>query len=134
MSPNPTMPRVLPTPAADLRVLAKRAERTKYEDDLARQIAVCRLPEPEREYVFGGIDGHRRWRFDFAWPDRMLAAEVDGATWTAGRHARGSGIEGDSVKYSEAAVCYWRVLRFTAAMVEDGRARVYLELALKEPA
>jgi hypothetical protein len=37
------------------------------------------------------------------------------------------------VKYAEAVVAGWRVLRFTGAMVNDGRALEYLERALANP-
>lgn len=32
------------------------------------------------------FDPARRWRFDFAWSDAMVAVEVEGATWSADRH------------------------------------------------
>jgi very-short-patch-repair endonuclease len=72
-----------------------------------------------REYQF---DAARRWRFDFAWPDELVAVEVEGGTWSAGRHSRGSGFEADCVKYGEAAVRGWLVIRVTTEMVDDGRA------------
>jgi hypothetical protein len=51
-----------------------------------------------------------------------LAAEIEGATWTQGRHTRGKGFEEDCTKYNEAALLGWNVLRFTTEMVQDGRA------------
>ena len=49
------------------------------------------LAAPIREHRFAPP---RRWRFDYAWPDRRLALEVEGGTWTGGRHVRGRGYEG----------------------------------------
>jgi len=83
------------------------------------QLEMEGLPEPEREYRF---HPRRRWRFDFAWPERRLAAEIEGGTFVRGRHVRPQGYENDCEKYNEAALAGWRVLRFTGAMVRDGRA------------
>jgi very-short-patch-repair endonuclease len=74
----------------------------------------------------------RRWRFDFASPARMLAIEIDGGIWTAGRHSRGAGIEGDMEKLNQAAILGWRVLRFSGGMVKSGIALLTVEQALKE--
>lgn len=74
--------------------------------------------------------GLQDWRFDLAWPDLMLAAEVDGATWAGGRHTRGKGYEGDCRKVNAATVLGWRVLRFTGDMVESGEAVGMIQQAL----
>lgn len=95
---------------------------------LAFQLRASGIPAPEREHRFAAPA--RRWRFDFAWPALKVACEVDGATWIAGRHARGSGIERDARKYSTAAVLGWRVLRVTRTMVESGEALSLVEAAL----
>lgn len=50
---------------------------------------------------------------DYAWPDYMIALEVDGGVWIRGRHSRGSGMIGDMEKYNHAACDGWRVLRVT---------------------
>jgi hypothetical protein len=74
----------------------------------------------------------RRWRFDFAIDDTVspIAVEIEGGTWSYGRHTRGKGYEDDLVKYNEAAVRGWVVLRFTTEMVEDGRALATIERAI----
>ena len=86
------------------------------------------LPDPEREFRFHAI---RRWRFDFAWPDHKVAAEVEGGTWTGGRHTRGKGFEQDCAKYNAAAMLGWTVLRFTSGMVNSGEALNAIEAALE---
>ena len=75
-----------------------------------RALEVRGLPRPEREHKF---DAKRRWRFDYAWPERMIALEVEGGVWTGGRHTRGSGFVRDMEKYNRAAVLGWRLLRVT---------------------
>lgn len=45
---------------------------SELEETLAFHLKAAKLPAPEREYRF---DPERRWRFDFAWPDQMLAVE-----------------------------------------------------------
>jgi hypothetical protein len=95
--------------------------------DLVFQLRAARMPAPIAEYVFARP---RRWRFDEAWPDRMLAVEVEGGTWVNGRHSRGSGMRKDCEKYNAAVLLGWRVLRVTGDMVRDGSALATIEQAL----
>lgn len=77
------------------------------------------IPAPRTEHRFAPP---RRWRFDFAWPDHMVAVEVEGGSWVSGRHTTGKGFEADCEKYAEAAILGWRVIRVTPRMIDDGRA------------
>ncbi len=97
------------------------------ETALAWQLRAVGYPEPVTEHRFAPP---RRWRFDFAWPDRMVAVEIEGGIHIGGRHVRGAGFEGDCLKYGEAAIAGWTVLRVTPAMVDDGRALGLIERAL----
>ena len=90
--------------------------KSDLEATFALQLRSLGLPEPEREYRFHPV---RRWRFDMAWPDAMLAAEVEGGVWTRGRHTRGAGYVADCEKYNAATMLGWRVLRIPTPMVED---------------
>lgn len=83
------------------------------------QIRADKLPTPETEYRF---HGKRRWRFDFAWPEKRLAVEIEGGIWTGGRHTRGAGFEADTEKYNTAAEMGWTVLRYTPRFVQSGEA------------
>lgn len=85
------------------------------------------LPAPELEYRFHPI---RMWRFDFAWPDRKIALEVDGGAFINGRHVRGSGVRNDCEKFSNAAIHGWRVLRVLPEHVKSGVAINWLAEAL----
>jgi very-short-patch-repair endonuclease len=55
----------------------------------------------------------RRWRFDYAFPDLMIAVEIEGGVWIQGRHSRGMGMINDMEKYNWAVLHGWRVLRYT---------------------
>ncbi len=94
---------------------------------LRLQIRVEGLPEPRTELEF---HPSREWRLDLAWPDRMLAVEVDGGVWTRGRHLRPKGYIEDCVKLNSALLLGWRVLRFPGDHVEDGTAIRFLREAL----
>lgn len=85
------------------------------------------LPAPQHEYSFAS---NRKWRFDFAWPDKMLAVEIEGGTWTQGRHSRPKGFADDCQKYNHAALLGWRVLRYTGDMVRKGEAVDQVRIAL----
>ena len=77
-------------------------------------------PEPEREYRFAPP---RRWRLDFAFPEAMVAVELDGGTWTGGRHVRGSGYAADCEKHNAAVLAGWSVLRLTGDMLSGNPVR-----------
>ena len=98
------------------------------ESELLQQLQFAGLPMPAVEHR--GIPG-RRFRFDFAWPGLMIAAEVEGGTWNVGRHVTGSGYERDCEKYNAALLEGWRVYRFTTDMVRDGRALATLTEAIR---
>lgn len=100
------------------------------ERALLTQIQWAGQPTPETEYAFAKGIG-RRWRFDFAWPAQKLAVEIEGGTFSGGRHTRGSGFEADAEKYAEAVLAGWRVLRVSTAMVTDGRALRLVERAFR---
>ena len=101
--------------------------KSKFEDWLFFQIKAICLPLPEREFRFHPT---RKWRFDFSWPDRMLAAELAGAVYSQGRHTRGKGFTEDCRKYSEAAILGWRILHLTTQMIPSGEAVAVIERAL----
>ncbi len=53
----------------------------------------------------------RKWRFDFAYPIRRIAIEIEGGVWSGGAHTRGKGFSEDCEKYLEALLLGWRVVR-----------------------
>ncbi|MBE0696648.1 MAG: hypothetical protein IH586_06965 [Anaerolineaceae bacterium] len=86
------------------------------------------LPVPEREFLF---HSKRKWRFDFAWPDLLIAVEVEGGIWSGGRHVRGEGYEADCEKYNTAQMEGWMVLRFTPGMLKRSSAGEMIEKAIR---
>ncbi len=90
-------------------------------------------PEPHPQRMFHPA---RKWRFDFCYMlPHKVAIEVDGGTWSGGRHVRGGGYAGDAEKMNEAAIAGWRVLHLTAAMVKskDGVGLEVIRRALHMP-
>mgnify|MGYP001577975726 FL=1 len=84
-------------------------------EELAMDLTAAGIPF-EREYRFAGP---RKLRADFyVRPDLLI--EVEGGSWSGGRHVSGVGYRNDCEKYNAAVLLGWRVLRFTADMVRDG--------------
>lgn len=97
------------------------------------------LPAPIQEMRF---HDKRKWAFDLAYPDRLLAIECEGGVrrWsvastqkigeriipvtktTTGRHTKAAGYSSDCEKYNEAQLLGWRVLRFTMELINNGTA------------
>lgn len=96
---------------------------SRTEETLVLHLKATKLPAPVREYRF---DPDRKWRFDFAWPDRKIAVECEG-----GVHRINTRFETDCAKYNAAQRAGWVVLRFTPAMVKAGTAIETLEDALR---
>lgn len=65
----------------------------------------------------------RRWRFDFAHLPSKTAIELDGGTWSGGRHVRGKGFEQDCIKINTAVSLGWRVFRLTSTMLKKDPVR-----------
>lgn len=131
--------------AQQLRRAQAKARRERFEQDLAFQIRAHRLPEPLRQHRFA-LELDRQWRFDFAWPDHMLAAEFEGLVATTalvpkgqgqsgyrktivltGGHATPDGFKEDIDKYNSATLLGWRLLRFHRDQVTNGEAIAMLE-------
>ena len=100
---------------------------SKLETQFASQVMAHALPTPVREYRFAPP---RKWRLDFAWPDHLVAVEIEGAVWTGGRHTRGAGFTNDCEKYSAASIAGWTLLRVTGEHIRNGQAIAWLMQAL----
>ena len=81
------------------------------------------MPEPVAQHR--GIP-HRQFRFDFSWPDAMVAVELQGGTWAKGRrqgHTRGSMYEKDCHKRNLAVAAGWRLFYLTGTMLRGDPGR-----------
>ena len=78
-----------------------RMDMSELEEQMVGSLRLNRLPPGEREYRFA--IRRAAGSFDFAWPGAKVALEVEGGTWTHGRHNRGVGMEKDAEKYNQAA-------------------------------
>ena len=112
----------------------KLSRQSQLEDELERRILGSGLPPPQRQFLFSKDVG-RKHRFDFAWPEFKIAAEVDGGTHMAkkgvavGHHASTR----DYRKRNLAAKLGWRVLAYRPEMIRSGDAVFDLSLILRPP-
>ena len=109
------------------------------ERSLAWQLDAVKIPY-RREVVFAPP---RRFRADFvvqpmcildghdhAAQEAPLLIEIDGGTWTGGRHVTGQGHAADAEKRNAAVLLGYRPLTFTPEQVESGEALATIEKAL----
>lgn len=102
---------------------------SKLEDKLAHQLKMAQLdPEWWREHRF---HPERKWRFDFAWPNQMLAVEIQGGIYMKkGGHTSVTGFQRDCDKFNAGVILGWRILKFTPKDVQNGTALQTIEKAL----
>lgn len=100
---------------------------SELEAILANRLAIAGLPLGVPQYRF--VPG-RQFRWDRAYPERMVAIEVQGGTWSQNGHARPSMIQRDCLKLSMGAALGWRVLPLTREMIESGQAVDLIRQAL----
>ncbi len=109
----------------------KPSKKSHLEERIASYIQHKQLARPVRQLHFAKETLGRQWRFDFAWPDRGLALEIDGGTFMAkGAHNTGMAMLKDAQKYNAALLLGWRVFRVTDRMFRDGEAFTVLEAML----
>ena len=115
------------TPAETLAKATAAARREGLELAMLQQLRALGLDDGMvRQHR---LDPIRKHRADFAWPAELLLLEVDGGTWSGGRHARGTGIESDAEKQSLAAIHGYRTLRATTTQVRSGVAAQWVAMA-----
>lgn len=112
----------------------KQSVSKKIEDKFYHQCRSFRLPPVHRYYRFAKCIKHpktgkpRQWAFDFAFVEYRLALECEGLVVRkigdqfvcTGRHASVSGFREDCVKYQNAALLGWTVVRFELSQMRTG--------------
>lgn len=117
------------TVAAQLKKHEERAKRERLELAMLQQLKALKLDlGMVREWKFDEV---RAWRFDFAWPARLMALEVEGGIWSEGRHVRARGFIADAEKYANAAIYGWRVIRASGDQVLNGSAAAWMQRAFE---
>lgn len=124
-----------------------KGEPSGLEQSFALQIRSAGLPTAKWGKNEIRFHPTRRWRFDFAWEELNIAVEIEGGTYSHGkkkidsatgtsvtqksRHLTPTGFHEDCIKYAEAALLGWVVIRADAKMVKDGSALALLSRAIE---
>lgn len=95
----------------------KHQQRNDVVGLLIKQMEREGIPQAVREHRFHPV---RKWRFDLAYPDWLIAFEYEGAIFAGGRHTRGAGYAKDIEKYNTAGLMGWRVFRLYGDMIFKG--------------
>jgi very-short-patch-repair endonuclease len=74
------------------------------------------LPKPVMQHKFHPT---RKWRWDFCWPEQLLAVEIQGGSFVGGGHNRGPQQQKDYEKQRAAVSLGWRVLPFNTLDMKD---------------
>ena len=114
---EPSVAKAKAAPKAKAKV-KKQSAGSKGEEALAAQLLAAGVGF-EREQT---LIPKRRFRFDFLITGSDLVIEVEGGTWSGGRHTSGVGFRSDCYKYNLALELGYRVLRYTTDMVVKGEA------------
>lgn len=72
----------------------------------------------ERQYEFAKEELGRKWAADFWLVDSPILIEIEGGTYTGGKHVRGPGFEKDAEKHAAAARLHYTVIRFTSKQIK----------------
>jgi len=105
---------------------------SEAEESFYLAMRAYKYPLPEREYKFHPT---RKFRFDFAWPEWMVALEVEGGIYSGkSRHTTIGGFEKDCIKYALAAQLGWRLYRFSSGQVLKGIALQFIEEEIRKHA
>lgn len=85
---------------------AEKFESLVYASELLR-------PSCQKEYLV--VEG-RRWRWDYAWPEVLLAVEIDGFGFG---HQTQKRLSAAAEKQNAGVLEGWTVLRYTTGMVSS---------------
>jgi len=115
--------------------MANRFNKKQCEAELAFQLRAMKI-DFKTQFMF---HPERKWRFDFCFPEKYLAVEVQGITDIGfskngkafiGGHQSPKGMRGDLEKFDEAMRMGWNIYLCDQAMVTSGRALQTIEILL----
>ena len=120
---------------------AKRSAKESPEDLFAFHCRGYKLPDVSRQFkLLKSVQTPRKdnknipnqWRFDFAWPDFKLIAEIDGGVWMAGggAHSHPVDIVRNMEKRNDAALHGFVIISFTPQQVKTGEAIAFTQRVL----
>ena len=98
------------------------AQRADLEQAFLTWLRMEKIPLPTRQHKFHPT---RKWAFDFAWIDQLVAVEIEGITPQGGRHLTIKGFLGDCEKYEAALRLKWRVYRVPGPWVANGSRMIW---------
>lgn len=75
-------------------------------------------PKLEREVR---VCPERRWRADFAWPERRIFFEIDGGEFVFGRHSRRLGADAEKLNWAQ--IIGWQMFKFPTSLVKEEYVR-----------
>ena len=113
------------------KAVVSKVKKAQQVDELHSKVLaqLVGFPDPATELLF---HPKRKWRFDYAWPTRMIALEVHGGIHSGGRHTRGRGFVEDRAKMNEATLLGWTVLEVTPEHIKSGQLRAWLLAAFNQ--
>lgn len=97
-----------------LKTARRKAKGSRLEAKFALIWKALGGPSLEREVRFHET---RKWRSDFAHLPSKTMIEIEGGTWSGGRHTRGAGYAKDCEKYNAAKHLGWSVYQLTGDMI-----------------
>lgn len=89
----------------------QRQKKIPIKDKIAFEQELSKLGQWESEHMFAK-KLKRQFRFDYCFPDSMLAIEIEGGVWIGGGHTHPTGFVKDMEKYNLACQLGWRILRY----------------------
>ncbi len=106
----------------------KNKIREILKNDFAKLISKNTAEPFELEFAFAAPE--RKWRADIAFPRVRVAIEIDGGTWTLGRHNRPGSVLKDMEKGNGYAARGWVVFHTPWEWIEDGEKVIELKEAV----
>lgn len=109
--------------------MSGKPETQRQRDERALLAAV------EQATQLVGVQEHRfhperKWRLDLAWPEVMVALEVQGGLFVQGKHGRGEGASRDHEKLNEAQLSGWIVIQCQPREIASEQVREWVLRAI----